>query len=63
MSPQEIKKQIEAINTKITERANSGTFIFDKEIENLINKRILLRQECKHEFENDECIWCGIRRG
>lgn len=57
---QNIKDIITANNKKIEELITPGTFVLNKEIVRLQEQNAQLRAQCKHEFENGFCKWCGI---
>lgn len=56
-----IKNAIEKNNEKIEKLLENShlTFTLNKEISELMDKNAALRENCKHEFEDGFCIWCG----
>jgi hypothetical protein len=60
MIQQNIKDIIDKNNQKIEELLTPETFILNQEIYHLQQKNALLRAQCKHEFTNGFCKWCGL---
>jgi hypothetical protein len=60
MIQQNIKDIIDKNNQKIEELLTPGTFILNQEIYHLQQENASLRAQCKHEFINGFCKWCGL---
>lgn len=56
---EQIAAAINFNNKKIESLLKPGTFILNREVQNLIKENELLREECPHVYERGICIYCG----
>ena len=59
MTQEEIKKKITENNQKIENLFDPSGFALIKEINELLLENKALRAQCKHEFYDGVCRYCG----
>lgn len=61
MTGEEIRKKILFNNQLIKEKSDPSTFVFQKEVVELMEQNEELQKLCPHIYENGECIYCGLK--
>lgn len=59
MTQEEIKDKIDFNNQLIESLLKPDFFVLNQQVFSLLKENEALRLECKHEFENGVCKFCG----
>jgi len=59
MTQEVIAKRVAEINEQLEQLITPNYFTLNTKVSNLIHELDLLQAECKHEFKDGICIYCG----